>query len=394
MNRNYWKNREEKQRQIDIKNDTNIAKKLDSLYEKLIKELNGQINEWYIKYANKNGITMAEAKRQADSLDIEKYAKLAAQYVQEKDFSEEANEQMSIYNLTMKTNRLDLLMMNMNAEMVSTTSEVEEIMEEEIAGRGCEEVERQARILGNTVRNTAASVKTIANASFQSATWSERLWKNQDSLRQIVSKTMTNYLVKGISTNDAVKKLQGQLNKNVKNAAYCARRLVVTERQRVAKQTQMKIYEDCGVEWYEFITEPGCCPTCADLDGKKFKVKDQEAGVNLAPMHPNCRCSTCLTNDPTSDDPFDQWLEGFDEHGMTYEEWLEANGYSKDQSVDESETENSKGSKEKTSSNKEKYSQEKETTQERKIQKLSPRSSFNPSPLKETVNLRRNEAKE
>lgn len=308
--KNYWREREEKQRQIDVENDADITKRMDEIYRKCIEELEAQLNAWYIKYADQNGMSMAQAKKLADAIDIRKYAKLAKKYVAEKDFSDEANAQMKIYNLTMKSNRLDLIMANMNAEMVVRTSEIEDIMEQEIAGRGYEEIERQAGILGDTVRNTEPAVKTIAGASFQSATWSERLWKNQDSVRQIVSKTMTDYLVKGMPTNDAVKKLEKELNKTVSNASYCARRLVVTERQRVAKQVQMQVYKDCGVEWYQYITEPGCCEVCADLDGKKFKVGNGEAGINLPPEHPNCVLPDTKIIAPDMDAITRSWYSG------------------------------------------------------------------------------------
>ena len=56
----------------------------------------------------KEGITMAEAKKRADKLDIDAYARKAKKYVAKKDFSDEANEEMRIYNLTMKVNRLEL----------------------------------------------------------------------------------------------------------------------------------------------------------------------------------------------------------------------------------------------------------------------------------------------
>ena len=34
------------------------------------------------------------------------------------------------------------------------------------------------------------------------------------------------------------------------------------------------------------------CPVCNELNGKVFKVKNMVPGVNAAPIHPHCRCST------------------------------------------------------------------------------------------------------
>ena len=49
---------------------------------------------------------MAAAKRRVARLDIDAYAAKAKKYVAEKNLSKRANEEMRIYNLTMKVNRL------------------------------------------------------------------------------------------------------------------------------------------------------------------------------------------------------------------------------------------------------------------------------------------------
>ena len=51
----------------------------------------------------------------------------------------------------------------------------------------------------------------------------------------------------------------------------------------------------------------GTCETCAALDGKHFKLKDAQAGVNYPPMHPNDRCTT-VEYDP--DDALDWYNSG------------------------------------------------------------------------------------
>ena len=68
------------------------------------------------KYATKEGISLAEAKRRVSKLDIEEYGRKAAKYVKEKDFSDQANEEMRLYNATMKINRLELLKANIGLE--------------------------------------------------------------------------------------------------------------------------------------------------------------------------------------------------------------------------------------------------------------------------------------
>ena len=40
-----------------------------------------------------------------------------------------------------------------------------------------------------------------------------------------------------------------------------------------------------------FVAEPGACDICGPLDQKAIPIDKVEKGVNMFPMHPNCRCS-------------------------------------------------------------------------------------------------------
>ena len=40
-----------------------------------------------------------------------------------------------------------------------------------------------------------------------------------------------------------------------------------------------------------FVAEPGACDICGPLDKKAIPIDEVEKGVNMFPMHPNCRCS-------------------------------------------------------------------------------------------------------
>lgn len=45
-------------------------------------------------------------------------------------------------------------------------------------------------------------------------------------------------------------------------------------------------------------------------------------GDNAPPIHPNCRCSVSAYMD---DDSYNEWLDTYKEHGLSYEEWMERN---------------------------------------------------------------------
>ena len=85
-------------------------------------------------------------------------------------------------------------------------------------------------------------------------------------------------------------------------------------------QAQAESYKAEDIEDYEYVacSLTDCCKVCKALDGKTFKVKDMEPGENAPPMHPNCHCATAPYLDR---EEFDEWLDGYSEHGLTFEEW-------------------------------------------------------------------------
>ena len=70
-----------------------------------------------------------------------------------------------------------------------------------------------------------------------------------------------------------------------------AKRLLKTEIARINADTQLAILKENGFTHLIYVAEPGACEVCQALDGKAIPIEDVEKGVNMYPMHPNCRCS-------------------------------------------------------------------------------------------------------
>ena len=60
----YWRLREEKQRLKNIKDEKEYDKKIKEIYQRMMDEVQSEINNFYAKYAKDTGITMAEAKKE------------------------------------------------------------------------------------------------------------------------------------------------------------------------------------------------------------------------------------------------------------------------------------------------------------------------------------------
>lgn len=323
----YWKKRESEALKYYITQEAGYDKQIKEIYSSMLNACQKEINAFYGKYAASEGITMAEAKKRVSQLDIAAYERKAKKYVAEKNFSNQANEEMRLYNATMKINRLEMLKANIGLELIASTEELNKFMEEILQGRTEEELQRQAGILGETIKNNAQLAHAIPNASFHNATFSDRLWMNQSLLRSEISKLLQSGLIQGKNPRVLAKELQVKFGQS----QYNAERLMRTELARVQTEAQKQSFVRNGFKEYTFLTNTGCCAACAALNGKHFKVIKMMPGENAPPMHPNCRCSTAAYEDSAE---YEKWIDFLDKGGTTAEyNKLRLTGKNKKQSI-------------------------------------------------------------
>ena len=288
--REYWTEREERHRKSLVRDEKKLASEINDTYARMIREANNQIAEWYQKYATKEGITLAEAKRRVSSLDIKEYSEKAKQYVKDRDMSEQANQEMRLYNLTMKVNRLELLKSEIGMHMAGGFNDIEKIIGVGLTEEARAEMRRQAGILGHTVLHNERAAEVIANSSFKNATFSDRIWQHQDMLKMELDRALQRGLIQGKNPRVLAKDIRKIFGASQKNAE----RLMITEMARAQIEAQKASYERNDYEEYMYIAcgASDCCDECAALDGQIFPVKDMQPGVNAPPMHPYCHCST------------------------------------------------------------------------------------------------------
>lgn len=309
----YWKKREEEQRKHNITEEKEYSRELETIYKNMMDECQRDINDFFAKYAGKYGISMAEAKKRASKLDIEEYSRKAKKYVKDRDFSKQANDEMKLYNMTMKVNRLELLKANLGLELVKGHNQIYQFFYRVLHKRSMDEFKRQSGILGRTVVNNGKLADSIVNASFHNATFSDRIWMHQDLLKSDLNKLLQVGLIQG--KNPRV--LAAELRKRFDVKTSDAERLMRTEMARVQIEAQKKSYEKNGIEEYEFIALGNACGICKAIDGKHFKTEKMLPGDNAPPMHPNCRCSTAPYIDRRE---YEEWLNYLDKGGTT-KEW-------------------------------------------------------------------------
>lgn len=316
-NQEYWEKREKAQAAAYQLEENNLEQHILNRYDYLLTEIEARINDFYQRFARAEGITMNLAEMAVSQMDVKAYNTRAAQLVKDRDFSPKANQELRLYNATMRINRLEMLKSRIGLEMLDTYQQLEDEFGEAFRNRCTEEYERQAGILGQSTNvMPQKDIERILTADFNNANWSSRLWANQGALRDRLSELLTNGIIQGRSVRALARDLQELL---IAPSANNALRLMRTEMNRVQTETQMASYRDNGYKQYMFISteDSRTCSQCAHLNGEIFDVDDPEA--LKPPQHPNCRCSTAAWMDREA---YEEWLDsGAAAEGVSWEEW-------------------------------------------------------------------------
>src|SRR5699024_5798511 len=141
-------------------------------------------------------------------------------------------------------NRLELLKQNINLELLALGSEEERIMYERFTEALRKTYEHNSAILGMTVTASQSKARHLINASFQNATWSDRIWTNQQALKAELDKL----LHRGIMQGRNPRELARELRKNIDSSISNSERLLRTETARIQQDVFVDSMEQAGID--------------------------------------------------------------------------------------------------------------------------------------------------
>ena len=326
--RTYWRKREELFAKRDIKADKALAKEVNEVLKDTKDAIQDEIDAFYTRYAESEGISIAEVNKRVAKMDIEKFASKAKRYVKDKDFSDRANYELKIYNLKMKASRLELLKAQIDLQLISGFSDIEKLIHQGAYEQAIEEYQRDAGILADSVsfdvekrveQVLSGSYKLKETATFK--TFSDNIWLYKTELQNDLEKMLVRSFTRGENPRVMARELRDRFNVT----GYQAERLARTETARMQTSIQRDSLEENGIKQYEYIAEPTACHLCSVLDGRIYKLKDMVVGKNAPVRHPNCRCR--ISGYVSSDDMYKNWL---DRGIISKEEYQSATAFKKD----------------------------------------------------------------
>ena len=151
------------------------------------------------------------------------------------------------------------------------------------------EMDKQASIDLNNSFNTVNEnlVRETLKTNWSGLSFSERIWEHRRSLAFTIKSELNKGFIRGESLQDISKIISDKFDTSFSNAM----RLVRTESCWVMNEATVNNYKENDIKEYEFMAflDKKTSKECKRLDGKKFSIEEYQAGVNLPPLHPNCR---------------------------------------------------------------------------------------------------------
>lgn len=293
----YLKDREDVWIKEQIKLDKIREKEIVKQLQHAIDSIQTEIEANWERFSNGQNITIGEARKRADQMDVKRFERKAKEYVKSKDFSPQANKELKIYNLVMRVSRLELLKAQIGLELVSLFDGLDKWEYGQLSTAAKDEYLRQAGILGGTLdKNYAQKVSAIVNASFKSneyPSFSDNIWQNFAEMKADLEKLLTRAITQGKNPRAVATELAKFLKPNQENVRYKLNRLMITETTSIQTDIQKQSYSDAEIEDYDYIAEPYACEVCKKVaKGSPYKVAKMDKGVNAPYMHPFCKCST------------------------------------------------------------------------------------------------------
>lgn len=338
-NSDYWKQRFE---QLEVAQNQIGGSALGEIvqqYNEAQKQIEGQIARWYQRFADNNGITMAEARQwlSASDLkelkwDVQEYIKYGQDNALMGGWMKELENASAKYHISkleaLKIQTQQSLEVMFSKQLGTMTGAMQDVLESGYF-HTIYELQNGFGIGWDIAGLDQKQIEKVLSKPWAADgyNFSDRIWNNKQKLISEVHSELTQNIMLGADPQKAIDSLAKKMKTSKNNAG----RLVMTEEAYFSSAAQKDCFESLGVEQYEIVAtlDSHTSDICRSLDGKHFPMKDYQPGVTAPPFHVYCRSTTV----PYFDEQFDigERAARDEETGktyyipddMNYQEWKE-----------------------------------------------------------------------
>ena len=307
----YWKKRfkliEQAQNQLGIQ----CYEEIEKQYRQAQRQLEKEIDAWYGRFAENNGISMQEARRMLTrkelaelKWDVNQYIKYGEENAVNGAWIKQLENASARYHIS----RLEALKLQTQQSL------------EVLFGNQLDTIDAAMKnIYTSGYYHTAFEIQKGVGVAWDFATlddktiskviykpwaadgknFSERIWANRQKLVNELHTELTQNIMLGKDPQKAIDAIAKKMGVSKSNAGG----LVMTEEAFFSSAAQKDSFNELGVEQYRILAtlDSHTSDICQEMDGKVYPMKDYEPGVTAPPFHVWCRTTTV----PHFDDEFD-----------------------------------------------------------------------------------------
>ena len=279
-----------------------IAADIYDAYERAKRELDKKIALWYARFAEKNNITLAEAKQLLAGKDLEEFKWDVWDYIdhgKENAIDQRWMKELENASARVHVSKYEALKIQLRQSLEELAAKYEGTMQEGMSD-----------VYQSTFYHTAFEVQKGFGVGFDIAgvdqhlvekvlskpwaadglNFSDRIWKNKQLLVDTLDKELTQGLILGKDPQKVINAVSDKMDVSKSQAG----RLVMTESAYFGSEARKDCFKELDVEQYIIVAtlDNRTSETCREMDGKVFNMSDYKVGLTAPPFHINCRTTT------------------------------------------------------------------------------------------------------
>lgn len=338
-NAEYWKQRFTQLEAAQNQKGATAYLEMEKQYKAAQNELEAQIARWYQRFADSNGISLAQAKQWLKRQDLAEFkwdVKEYIKYGKENAINGAWMQELENASSKFHISRLEALQIQTQNSLETMFAQQMGTMKKALSDvyasgyyHTAYTVQQGFGLGWDIAGLDQAQIEKVLSKPWavDGYNFSTRIWNSKTKLIGEVHNELSKNLLTGADPQKAIDSLAKKMGTSKSNAG----RLVMTEQAYFSSAAQKDCFNDLDVEEYEIVAtlDSHTSDICRSLDGRVFKMSDYKPGVTAPPFHVYCR-STTAPHFKENFDAGERAARGTDgktyyvPDDVTYSEWKKA----------------------------------------------------------------------
>lgn len=301
-NAEYWKQRFTQLEAAQNRKGATAYLEMEKQYKAAQNELEAQIARWYQRFADSNGISLAQAKQWLKGQDLAEFkwdVKEYIKYGKENAINGAWMQELENASSKFHISRLEALQIQTQNSLETMFAQQMGTMKKALSDvyasgyyHTAYTVQQGFGLGWDIAGLDQAQIEKVLSKPWavDGYNFSTRIWNSKTKLIGEVHNELSKNLLTGADPQKAIDSLAKKMGTSKSNAG----RLVMTEQAYFSSAAQKDCFNDLDVEEYEIVAtlDSHTSDICRSLDGKVFKMSDYKPGVTAPPFHVYCRSTT------------------------------------------------------------------------------------------------------